>query len=69
MEYVVLTQDAVLQLPICSHIWVRSPQRGKGLGVLALGHFQGKMGTPKGWGMVILILYSHSYGDMGQERR
>lgn len=64
----VLTQDAVLQLPVCSHIWVRGPQHGKGLGVLALGHFQGETGTPKGGGMVILILYSHSHCDMGQQR-
>ena len=65
----VLTQDAVLQLPIGSHIRVGGPQRGKGLWVLALRHLQGEMGTPKGWGVVILILHSHSHCDMGQQRR
>ena len=63
----VLTQDAVLQLPVGSHIWVRGPQHSKGLGVLALGHLQGEVGTPKGWGMVILILHGHPHCDMGQE--
>lgn len=63
----VLTQDAVLQLPVGSHIWVRGPQHRKGLGILALGHLQGEVGTPKGWGMVILILHSHSHCDMGQQ--
>lgn len=60
----VLTQDAVLQLSIGAHIWVRGPEHSKGLGVLTLRHLQGEVGSPKGWCVVILILHSHSYSDM-----
>lgn len=64
-----LTQDAVLQLPVGAGIWVRGPKCGEGLRVLALRHLQGEMGTPKGGGVVILIVHRHAHCDVGQERR